>query len=266
MLANKFSNEIIKFKWPTLSEMTVLLCVVFSFILRHFVTENPLHFIPLSLPILAFSFVLPSLKPATLPLLVITIAEITLIIIKPIPYLGDWPFDMYLIAMACILYLVKFNKVDLTARWNFRLSRNEWTSAALITMLSVSALTIYYFNQPEVAKSFPLPELPLWSLPIVVVIAATVNALREELIYRFVLQRTFQSYMGTFWALNIQALAFGFLHYKNGFPQGWIGVILTYLFGLLIGSQFLWSRSMALIWITHALADASMFTIILAFK
>jgi membrane protease YdiL (CAAX protease family) len=94
--------------------------------------------------------------------------------------------------------------------------------------------------------------------------AALINGLGEELVYRFILQRAFIKSNSPAWAILMQAIAFGFLHYRNGFPQGWTGMLLTTLFGAAIGIQFFITRSITLAWVTHAIMDAIMFGIIVS--
>jgi membrane protease YdiL (CAAX protease family) len=65
-------------------------------------------------------------------------------------------------------------------------------------------------------------------------------------------------------ALLVSSFAFGALHFAHGFPQGYLGVFLTTLFGLVVGLQLLITRNFVTVWLTHALADAIMFSLIIA--
>lgn len=247
---------------PTFSEFLALLSIVLNFSLRHFVPDYPSRIATPAILLWLIALSVPALTPARLSLFVIALIEVVLGVLRPIPYLNVWPLDLYLIAGVCFLFLRKRQNVDLSVRWSFRFSKAEWFSSIVITVLSVAVLTIYFHNNMDIAKTFPLPNLPAWSLPLLIVGLAIINALREELVYRLILQRTFQAYFTMFWSVMIQALAFGLLHFESGFPRGGIGVALTFLFGVLTGVQFLWSRSLALVWITHALTDACMFAIL----
>lgn len=64
-------------------------------------------------------------------------------------------------------------------------------------------------------------------------------------------------------AIVCSSLFFGYIHFTNGFPQGGLGVVLTILYGALVGAQFFYFKSASLTWLTHSLADAIMFFVIL---
>lgn len=251
---------------PNSSELTVLLAVILSFVLRHFVPTYPANFAPPAAALLALTYIVSGLSQARWPLFILALAQLILEFFQRVPGLPEWPLDLYLIAGGCIVALRRDPRIDLGMRWSFRFSGKELLSASAVILPSIAALTLYFFNHRDVAKAFPLPEVPIRTLPFLIVGAALMNGLREELMYRVILQRTFQAHLSTFWAVLIQALAFGFLHFNNGFPQGWIGVVMTFVFGILTGIQFLWSRSIALVWLTHAATDAAMFSVILAYR
>ncbi len=180
-----------------------------------------------------------------------------------VPSLGNWPAGMFIIAAVSIFALRMFSNIDLSSRWSLKFSRNEWLSFLGIVLPSVIVLSFYYRAFPEVAKSLPMPDLPSWSIPLVIIGAAVVNGLAEELVYRFTFQQALLKSNGVVWSILMQALAFGFLHYQNGFPQGGVGVFLTTLFGVLIGVQYYRTRSASLAWMTHSVTDAVMFAIII---
>jgi membrane protease YdiL (CAAX protease family) len=212
--------------------------------------------------LLATSFYVEPLKRMRQPAIFLCAAWITVKLVGVVPVLAGWPAAILLIAAATVFALKKTASVDLSARWNFRFSKMEILSIFGIAIPSFIVLVFYYRAFPEVAKSWPLPEMPPWSLPVVIVGAAGINGLAEELVYRFAFQRALLADNGVAFSILVQALAFGFLHFQNGFPRGWIGVALTTLFGVLMGVQYYRTRSIALAWVTHSLTDALMFAVI----
>ena len=174
-----------------------------------------------------------------------------------------WPFDFYLTALfGFFIYRYIFKKPFGKLKWSFNFTKHEWASIFAINIPSIVVLLWYYSIHPEVSKTFPALDVPLWSLPFVIIVLAAINGLREELFYRGLVQ-TASNPSPTWFVIALQALLFGFLHYSNSFPQGWLGVGLTALWGSLIAVQYHWSKSIALAWVTHAMADACMVGIII---
>lgn len=97
----------------------------------------------------------------------------------------------------------------------------------------------------------------------VVLLIAAVNGLREEIYYRGLLQTMSAEKYSTWFVILFQAISFGPLHFANAFPQGWLGVGLTALWGSAIAIQYQYFRSISLSWLTHSIADAVMFSVIL---
>lgn len=182
------------------------------------------------------------------------------------PYLR-WPIDMFLagwIAYAIIRYALKLKIPAL--RWSFKFSRAEWLSIAIINIPSIGILIWYYRFHPDVAKQWPLPDLPSWSLPFLVILIAALNGLREEFLFRGFLQNLTETIYPPWFSIMLQAVLFGALHYVGAFPQGWLGVGMTAAWGSAIAIQFHVFRSLTLAWLTHSIADAVMFTIIFLYR
>jgi len=208
-----------------------------------------------------------SLRPLMAFFVAVFATHLSLVSVRAVPYLKLWPINLIVIAGITYLAIRYIMKAPLQeVRWNYRFSKKEWLSVFIITLPSILILYWYFVNHPEVSDQFPLPDLPMWSLPFVVLALAAVNGLREELIYRYLyLSLPNKTEIDLRWVLLLgQAVLFGFLHFQSGFPQGWLGVLMTGTWGLAIGIQFTMFRSITLAWFTHSVADAIMFTIILA--
>jgi|GEM_PF-3088421 CAAX amino terminal protease family. len=181
------------------------------------------------------------------------------------PYL-QWPLDFFLTALFGFAVLrFGFKRPTEKLKWSFKFSKQEWLSIVVINVPTLAVLVWYYFTHPEVSKMFPVPDLPVWSIPLVILGVAAINGLREEIFYRGFVQPA-STNKPVWFVIALQAVLFGFLHFANAFPQGWLGVFLTALWGAAIAIQYRLFKSIALSWLTHAMADALMFSIIIATK
>lgn len=180
------------------------------------------------------------------------------------PYL-EWPVDFFLTTLVGFIFLkyVLKKPVD-RLKWSFSFSRWECLSILIINIPSVAILYWYYKTHPEVSNMLSLPSVPTWSLPLLVLAIALINGLREEIFYRGFVQNNTRSHSPAWYAIGLQAVLFGFLHFSGSFPQGWLGVLMTAFWGAAIAIQYRIFKSISLAWMTHAVADAIMFTIILA--
>ncbi len=91
---------------------------------------------------------------------------------------------------------------------------------------------------------------------------ALANATCEELLYRVILQSEARRLAGPALAICFQALLFGTTHYVTGFPNGWVGVWLTLVFGLAMGLLTRWARSVWPAVLVHALCDGLIITLV----
>lgn len=88
------------------------------------------------------------------------------------------------------------------------------------------------------------------------------NALAEELMFRWILWDGLAELARVPIAiLIIQAVIFGLCHY-HGFPNGWLGVVLAFCYGLMLG--FIRHKSNGLLApiVTHIFADATIILIV----
>lgn len=73
------------------------------------------------------------------------------------------------------------------------------------------------------------------------VLSAAANALMEELWFRGYFLGLSARLIPPGWAIAATALMFGFLHFKDGIPQGWLGLILAGIYGLAL-AWWTWKR------------------------
>ncbi len=174
-----------------------------------------------------------------------------------------WPIDHFMGAL--ILYGgMKILKLPIGCpQWRFNWDRQKIFSIIAITIPTLIVLCIYFHYHQDIAQKWPLPQMSPWMVPIVVVLIALINGLREEILFRFTLQNGLSQLGSPVTAIVCSSLFFGYIHFTNGFPQGGLGVVLTILYGVLVGAQFFYFKSASLTWLTHSLADAIMFFVIL---
>jgi membrane protease YdiL (CAAX protease family) len=175
-----------------------------------------------------------------------------------------WPLDFCVVALFGILFSrIVLRKPAQRLKWSLSFSKREIISILIINVPAI-AILIWYFNaHPEVANTWPVPELPMWGVPFVVLAIAAVNGLREEIFYRGFIQPNSALQSPAWFVISLQAVLFGFLHFANAFPQGWLGVLMTATWGAAIAIQYQMFKSISLAWVTHAVADAIMFSIII---
>lgn len=203
----------------------------------------------------------------TLKVLCLYVISYYLVLI-PWPFVGyiPWPLDFYVASFIFFIALKIAKCAPEKISFDWKLTRGMLFSLVMIVLSSTICLGVYFYYNQEVAKQFPDLNVPAWSLPFIILAAALINGFREELYYRFILQNTLSRIISFRGAIIISSVLFGLIHYKASFPQGCIGVLLTTLFGLLIGLQYFFYKSVLLTALTHALTDAIMFSIILLSK
>ncbi|WP_413294246.1 CPBP family intramembrane glutamic endopeptidase [Bdellovibrio sp. HCB185ZH] len=179
-----------------------------------------------------------------------------------------WPMDFYLVALFGYLLLrFGFRKTPEKLKWSFVFSKREWASIFIINVPAVAILLWYFQLHPHVAEEFPELNVPTWGLPLVVLVMAALNGLREEIFFRGLIQPESTSKNAPMWfVIALQAVLFGFLHYAFSFPEGWVGVLMTAVWGAAISFQYRLFKSISLAWVTHTMADAIMFGIILCVR
>ena len=175
-----------------------------------------------------------------------------------------WPLDFYIATLAGFVFLKYVLKEKRPLfRWGGSFTKAQVLSIFVINIPACLILCWYFNAHREVAQSWPIPEMSVLALLLVVVSIAVVNGLREEIYFRGLLQENSSGAFPSWMVILIQGLFFGFMHFANAFPQGWLGVFLTGMWGVAIAVQYQIFRSLKLAWLTHSIADAVMFSIIL---
>lgn len=132
----------------------------------------------------------------------------------------------------------------------------------LTGILSVVALLIWAIWTDTLGIGTQLAQgitsqYPLWFILVVgIPFFALVNAFAEEVVYRGVLQEALiQVFPQMPVVLVLQTSAFAAFHFAMGFPNGWVGYGMVFVWGLMLGYLRIRTGGMLIPYITHVIAD-----------
>lgn len=183
------------------------------------------------------------------------------------PGLPAWPYDILLPLAAYTGTVLAFPGLRRSVGWlaRGRLSPGVLLTCAAIVAVSAGGLLGWYFLfRPDLGlHASHLPALPVWALPATGLGFALFNAAMEEAVFRGIVMASLEDAFGPGWvALILQAAAFGFAHFLKGFPNGWLGVGMTFLYGLMLGYLKRRSQGMLAVWVVHVFADMVVFGVV----
>lgn len=139
-------------------------------------------------------------------------------------------------------------------------------AAALGLCVATSTVLVGYqaFFHPDVsALAAVIPVSAFGSLFVAGVCFSLINAVLEELVFRWVLYETLAAEWGAAVAVGATALVFGLGHVQ-GYPPGPPGVLLAGLYGIALGLLRWWTGGLGLPIGCHITADATIFAILFA--
>jgi uncharacterized protein len=166
-------------------------------------------------------------------------------------------------ATATILLLLLFSWGRASFSW-VRIGQSDGVTrvlALLTSILATVALIGWAFWTDNLGAGEKMvasfAAYPKWAIVLVGIPAfALINAFTEEVVYRGVLQealhRVIRSALGV---ITLQASAFAAAHVLVGFPNGYVGYLMVFVYGTMLG--YLRTRSNGLLapYLTHVLAD-----------
>lgn len=174
------------------------------------------------------------------------------------------PANIIPILVLMYLFLVVFKKRNRAGLFLSRgNNRGTFKIFVLFTLLSIGSLAVWFILQKQNAHAKFIPNLPVSILIPLGVGFAIINAIYEEGIFRSILLVHFSNEIGFAFAVILQSIWFSFLHFQSGFPSGMIGIGLTFVFGVMMGYLVYRTRSILVPVIIHALADFSIFGLII---
>jgi membrane protease YdiL (CAAX protease family) len=132
-------------------------------------------------------------------------------------------------------------------------------------VVSGIALVIWYMaaspDNRQILRN--MPRMPLWAFPFAALVFALGNAALEEAIFRGIIMDALDSAFGPeSAAMMLQAATFAAMHFVAGFPRGWWGLAMVFVYGLMLGMLRRRSRGMLAPWLAHVASDCTIFGIL----
>jgi membrane protease YdiL (CAAX protease family) len=183
------------------------------------------------------------------------------------PLLRDWPFHLLVAAGCSLLLALSLPRLRSALSWLRPGHLSLHVLSAIFATSALSAAALYVWTRmakPDLTIHLAhLPSLPAWLLPLAGLAFACGNAALEELAFRGIVMQAFESASTRAWvAVVCQAALFGAMHYRRGFPnQGW-GLVMTFVYGVMLGALRRQSRGMLAPWLAHVSADIVIFLIL----
>jgi membrane protease YdiL (CAAX protease family) len=146
-----------------------------------------------------------------------------------------------------------------------KLDHFVWWLVILTVFISTAVLVLWFFAlRPDLSQW--RMAIPTWHPLLLLLLGvgfAVVNAAIEESIYRGILLHALDAAFGSgSLSAILQAIVFGFLHIR-GIPNGWIGVGLATIYGLMLGFIRRRAQGMLAPFAAHVFADIVIFILLL---
>ncbi len=155
-----------------------------------------------------------------------------------------------------------------------------WRNAEKESWLGISGVTTWKRNAAQLLVFISLAtgifmgfavvgadasgNMRLWFIPWILLFSC-VNALSEELIFRFAVLGTLTSFVPKIAILLVSAVMFGLPHY-NGFPSGAIGIIMAGVLGYVLSKASYETSGLGIALGIHIVQDIIIFTGIFMMK
>ena len=135
--------------------------------------------------------------------------------------------------------------------------KSSWTVNGLQLLFFVSIATgIFMFLAVKYTNSLDNFQ---WSFIPLVLLFSLTNSLTEELIFRFGIVGGLFNHYPKLTILIISAILFGLPHYF-GFPNGFIGVLMSGLLGYILCKATIETKGLSIAWTIHFVQDIIIFT------
>jgi len=174
-------------------------------------------------------------------------------------------FPANTVIIICFLYLFllvlkKSNRSTLFFQLGDR--KGTLTIALLFSIISIFFLAFWFLNQDANPYVKFIPDVSLFLLIPLGIGFAFINAFYEESLFRSILLSQFSEQVGLIPAIFLQSIWFSFLHFQSGFPSGIIGILLTFVFGLMMGYLVKRTKGLLIPIVVHFFADLSIFILV----
>jgi membrane protease YdiL (CAAX protease family) len=135
---------------------------------------------------------------------------------------------------------------------------------ATIVVSGVALIIWYLAVRPDTRHLVRfMPPMPVWLYPFAGLGFAMGNAALEETIFRGIVMDALDSAFGPGrTSILLQSVPFALLHFHGGFPYGFWGLAMTFIYGLMLGAIRRRSQGMLAPWLAHVGADTVIFAIL----
>lgn len=189
---------------------------------------------------------------------------VTIVAVVKLPTLlleVQYPYHAIAIFILLGFYYLVFRRNVL--RRIFKHPQKGWFKFFCIyTLLAVAALFVWSHFTGNYTPSVNLDGIYPWLLIVLAIVFAIFNSLYEELLFRGCLTTELQKHSPTYVAIVAQACAFALMHFMGGFPNGLVGILLTFTYSIFMGHLFVKSRSILPCIASHFVCDLTVFTLI----
>lgn len=175
-----------------------------------------------------------------------------------------FPFNHALTLLVLFIFLLRFKKIsrdDLFLRKG--VIKHSVGISVFFAILSIIAVSVWFILYRENPYASFVPDASTVILICLGIGFSLINGIYEESIFRSILLSHFSNFMGFSAALILQAIWFSFLHYQAGFPSGVLGILLTFIFGIIMGYLVKRTRGLMLSILVHVVVDFAVFMLVL---
>jgi len=184
-----------------------------------------------------------------------------------LPSLHSWPFLLLIPLLGYCAVALSVPKLRSTICYMHIGSINREIILLGLLIIIISGIALYAWYRaigPDLTVQLAhFSHMPAWIFPLAGLGFSFGNALIEEFVYRGIILQALDSAAGSgFLSLLVQAWLFGALHYREGFPNSTCGLLMTSVYGIMLGGLRRRSQGMLAPWVVHAVADCVIFTIL----
>ena len=138
---------------------------------------------------------------------------------------------------------------------------------ATIIVSSVALVLWVKVLSPDLSRySSLIPNQPTAMILVFGLLFCTFNAALEEITWRGVMMQALDGAFGPgLLSIVLQAASFAAAHYRSGFPNGIVGSLMVFVYGLMLGTIRRKSKGMAACWLAHVAADFTIYCLVFYF-
>lgn len=183
------------------------------------------------------------------------------------PALHGWPFALLVPLLLYLAVVLPVPRLRASFSW-IRFGRLDREILILLTttgLVSGGALYLWSrWSNPDLSRHLAfMPDTAVWAYPFAGLGFAIGNAAMEEFLFRGVVMQSLDSAFGPRpISIVLQGWLFGAMHFFRGFPNGWWGVVMAAIYGIMLGVIRRRSGGMFAPWFAHVFADLAIFAIL----